>query len=315
MAVWNCRFERGRQARDWNRFESKPLDRMASLRQTTGGSLDCTPWFHSQNPRSYLHRVPAQSTFSTIAPDRARVNSRVRPDEAPSALHRAPVRPRTKSGDHAFPFPPDLFRFGVRACPKNRKGTVSGETAGWRGVRREHTRSGLWPTNNEASRPFPRKPSGRRIFWIGASLARPSQTTLGMLWPHRLAPIQNPSSQCSSYYSNRLLGLSVGSDPSASVRCIRQIFDWDWWKSDGISSSNLAHEPAVSRTGFWPKVSRKREWRHIDWESPLRTRWVSLPRRRHRFLDREAYVWSTRFRIPSRATSPPKTFECHQLCH
>jgi hypothetical protein len=37
----------------------------------------------------------------------------------------------------------DSVRVVLRACPINRKRTVSGEMAGFRGVRREHTRSGL----------------------------------------------------------------------------------------------------------------------------------------------------------------------------
>ena len=53
---------------------------------------------------------------------------------------------------------------------------------------------GLRLRSNEARRPFPRKPSGRRAFWIGASLSRTSQPALGMFRPLRLAPIQNPKS-------------------------------------------------------------------------------------------------------------------------
>ena len=59
------------------------------------------------------------------------------------------------------------------------------------------------------SRYFPRKPSGRRFFLSGASLARPSQTAPGLLRPHRLAPFKNPSSQCRFYYSDRLLAVGL----------------------------------------------------------------------------------------------------------
>ena len=70
---------------------------------------------------------------------------------------------------------------------------------------------GLRLRSNEARRPFPRKPSGRRLFWIGASLSRTSQPATGMFRPLRLAPIQNPQPQHLSEFSDRLLrsGVSV----------------------------------------------------------------------------------------------------------
>ena len=42
--------------------------------------------------------------------------------------------------------------------------------------------------SNEARRPFARKPSGRRVFWPGPSLAQPLQPAVGMLGPRRLGP-------------------------------------------------------------------------------------------------------------------------------
>ena len=49
--------------------------------------------------------------------------------------------------------------------------------------------------SNEARRPFPRKPSGRRVFCLRPALARPSQPAAGMLRPRRLGRSQNPSPQ------------------------------------------------------------------------------------------------------------------------
>ena len=60
---------------------------------------------------------------------------------------------------------------------------------------------------NEASRPVARKPSGRQVFCLWASLARPLQPAAGMMrGPRRLAHSQNPSPQHPSQFSVRLYG-------------------------------------------------------------------------------------------------------------
>src|SRR5580693_9987031 len=48
------------------------------------------------------------------------------------------------------------------------------------------------------------KPSGRRGFWLWASLSRASQPAAGMLRPLRLAQSQNPQPQHHSQFSDRL---------------------------------------------------------------------------------------------------------------
>ena len=58
--------------------------------------------------------------------------------------------------------------------------------------------------SNEASRPVARKPSGRRVFCLWASLAQSLQPTAGMLGLRRLAHSQNPSPQRPSQFSDRL---------------------------------------------------------------------------------------------------------------
>jgi hypothetical protein len=54
--------------------------------------------------------------------------------------------------------------------------------------------------SNAASRPLPRKPSGRPVFWLWASLSLASQPAAGMLRQLRLAPSQNPSPQRPSQF-------------------------------------------------------------------------------------------------------------------
>src|SRR5687767_16032225 len=63
--------------------------------------------------------------------------------------------------------------------------------------------------SNEASRPFPRKPSGRRVFWPRPALARTLQPAAGMRGPRRLGHGQNPSPQDPTQFQNRLLGVTV----------------------------------------------------------------------------------------------------------
>ena len=58
--------------------------------------------------------------------------------------------------------------------------------------------------SNEASRPVARKPSGRRVFCLWASLAQSLQPAAGMLELRRLAHSQNPSPQHLSQFSDRL---------------------------------------------------------------------------------------------------------------
>ena len=69
--------------------------------------------------------------------------------------------------------------------------------------------------SNEASRPVARKPSGRRVFCLWASLARPLQPAAGMLGPLRLAHSQNPSPQHLSQFSDRLLDRTIDLVPKA----------------------------------------------------------------------------------------------------
>jgi hypothetical protein len=70
--------------------------------------------------------------------------------------------------------------------------------------------------SNEGSRPFPRKPSGRRLFWLRPALARPLQPAAGMpvpvrKHPRRLVRSQNPSPQDPLEFSDRLLTRQSGS--------------------------------------------------------------------------------------------------------
>src|SRR6266498_5791027 len=88
---------------------------------------------------------------------------------------------------------------------KFRGSPVFAEKAGWRGAPREDTRSGLRPRSNEARRPSPRKPFGRRVFCPWPALARPSQPDAGMLRSRRLGHSQNPSPQDPTQFPNRLL--------------------------------------------------------------------------------------------------------------
>src|SRR6266542_3608084 len=81
------------------------------------------------------------------------------------------------------------------------------------GAPREDTRSGLRPRSNEARRPFPRKPFGRRVFCPWPALARPSQPAAGMLRSRRLGHSQNPSPQDPTQFPNRLLVGQVDREP------------------------------------------------------------------------------------------------------
>src|SRR6185312_3006735 len=69
------------------------------------------------------------------------------------------------------------------------------------------------PRSNEARRPFPRKPSGRRVFWLWTALAWPSQPAAGMLRPRRLVHSQNPLPQHPAQFSDRLLGRGRNNSP------------------------------------------------------------------------------------------------------
>src|SRR5687767_15899767 len=64
--------------------------------------------------------------------------------------------------------------------------------------------------SNEASRPFPRKPSGRRVFRPRPALARTLQPAAGLLvpvrkHPRRLGRSQNPSPPNLTQFQNTLL--------------------------------------------------------------------------------------------------------------
>src|SRR5271154_568972 len=60
---------------------------------------------------------------------------------------------------------------------------------------------------HEVSRLFARKPSGRRVFWLWAALARSSQPALGMLLSRRLAHNKYPLPQHPLEFSERLFAL------------------------------------------------------------------------------------------------------------
>src|SRR5215204_5507093 len=80
--------------------------------------------------------------------------------------------------------------------------------------------------SNEASRPVARKPSGRRLFCLWASLAQSLQPAAGMLGLRRLAHSQNPSPQHPSQFSVRLLtellkNATEAFDPDRDVRVLR----------------------------------------------------------------------------------------------
>jgi len=76
--------------------------------------------------------------------------------------------------------------------------------------------------SNEARPPFPRKPSGRRIFWLWPALARPLQPDAGMLRSRHLGQSQNLSSQDPTQFSDRLLAARErkddGQNPLRSLR-------------------------------------------------------------------------------------------------
>ncbi len=59
--------------------------------------------------------------------------------------------------------------------------------------------------SNKARRPFPRKPSGRRVFCPWPALAQSLQPAAGMRRPRRLGHSQNPSPQRLAEFSDRLL--------------------------------------------------------------------------------------------------------------
>src|SRR3989441_3483068 len=79
----------------------------------------------------------------------------------------------------------------VRACLETTRGAVFGEKAGWQARRRR--RCARPPRSNsegireqgEARRPFPRKPSGRRVFCPWPALARSLQPAAGRCAPPR----------------------------------------------------------------------------------------------------------------------------------
>src|SRR6185295_8708205 len=141
--------------------------------------------------------------MSTRVSGRCQIALRIHPQAAPSQLPPVLLEP--------------VWKF--RGCP------VFAEKTGWRGAPREDTRSGLRPRSNEASRPFPRKPSGRRVFWLWPALARPSQPAAGMLRPRRLGHSQNPSPQDPTEFSDRLLAAASwnGSGPVPFRRLVREI--------------------------------------------------------------------------------------------
>ena len=67
----------------------------------------------------------------------------------------------------------------VRACLETTRGAVFGEKAGWQARRRRISLVDLRLRSNEARRPFPRKPSGRRVFCPWPALARSLQPAAG----------------------------------------------------------------------------------------------------------------------------------------
>ena len=85
--------------------------------------------------------------------------------------------------------------FAFRACLETTRGAVFVEKAGWQARRRRISLVDLRLRSNEARRPFPRKPSGRRVFCPWPALARSLQPAAGMLGTRRLGHSQNPSPQ------------------------------------------------------------------------------------------------------------------------
>ena len=84
-------------------------------------------------------------------------------------------------GDASFVLPKHFERCTplVRACLETTRGAVFGEKAGWQARRRRISLVDLRLRSNEARRPFPRKPSGRRVFCPWPALARSLQPAAG----------------------------------------------------------------------------------------------------------------------------------------
>src|SRR5260221_14277763 len=89
-----------------------------------------------------------------------------------------------KSGSRAVSCEPVLKLRGVLFVPKRPDGVTT-----------EHTLPRSATEEQRSQRPFPRKPCGRRVFFLGPALARPLQPTAGMLLPRPPGRIQNPSPQ------------------------------------------------------------------------------------------------------------------------